>query len=304
MHFKKRYRALDVGRARAHALIDQLSPQKRVDWLCAVFDVTRSCYYAHRLRRRTPDVERLRLRSRVNELFTQSRSAAGSRSIVSMMQEDGQQIGRFKVRGLMRELELVSKQPGSHAYKQATVERPDIPNILNREFDVPAPNQVWCGDITYIWAQGKWHYLAVVLDLYARRIVGWALSNKPDTDLVIKALDMAYEQRGRPQGLWFHSDQGAQYGSRQFRQQLWRYRMRQSMSRRGNCWDKAPMERVFRSLKTEWIPSVGYMTVQGAHRDISYYLMHRYNWIRPHQFNSGLAPAQAEKKLNVVSGIS
>ncbi len=124
--------------------------------LCAVFDVTRSCYYAHRHERRTPDVERLRLRSRVNELFTQSRSAAGSRSIVSMMQEDGEQIGRFKVRGLMRELELVSKQPGSHAYKLATVERPDIPTILNREFDVPAPNQAWCGDITDIWAQGKW----------------------------------------------------------------------------------------------------------------------------------------------------
>ena len=100
-----------------------------------------------------------------------------------MMQEDGEQIGRFKVRCLMRELELVSKQPGSHAYKQATVERPDIPNILNREFDVPAPNQVWCGDITYIWAQGKWHYLAVVMDLYASRVVGWALSNKPDADL-------------------------------------------------------------------------------------------------------------------------
>ncbi|WDH22907.1 IS3 family transposase [Pseudomonas chlororaphis] len=302
--FKKGYRALDVGRTRAHALIDQLSAQEPVDWLCTVFEITRSCYYAHCLRRRTPNVERLRLRSRVNELFTQSRSAAGSRSIVSMMQEDGEQIGRFKVRGLMRELELVSKQPGSHAYKQATVERPDIPNTLNREFEVPVPNQVWCGDITYIWAQGKWHYLAVVLDLYARRIVGWALSNKPDADLVIKALDMAYEQRGRPQGLLFHSDQGSQYGSRQFRQRLWRYRMRQSMSRRGNCWDNAPMERVFRSLKTEWIPTEGYMTTQEAHRDISHYLMHRYNWIRPHQFNGGLAPARAEKKLNVVSGIS
>jgi putative transposase len=156
------------------------------------------------------------LRSRVNELFTQSRSAAGSRSIVLMMQGDGEQIGRFKVRGLMRELALVSKQPGSHAYKQATVERPDIPNILNREFDVPAPNQVWCGDITYIWAQGKWHYLAVVLDLYVRRVVGWALSNKPDAELVIKALDMAYEQRGRPQGLLFHSDQGSHMAAARF----------------------------------------------------------------------------------------
>ena len=204
----------------------------------------------------------------------------------------------------MRELELVSKQPGSHAYKRATVERLDIPNTLNREFDAPAPNQVWCGDITYIWAQGKWHYLAVVLDLCARRIVGWALSKKPDTELVIKALDIAYEQRGRPQGLLFHSDQGSQYASRLFRQRLWRYRMRQSMSRRGNCWDNAPMERVFRSLKTEWIPTTGYRTTQEAQRDISHFLMHRYNWIRPHQFNGGLAPAQAKKKLNVVTGIS
>ncbi len=269
-----------------------------------MFEITRSTYYAHRLRRRSAGVERIRLRSRVNELFTQSRSAAGSRSIVSMMQEDGEQIGRFKVRGLMRELGLISKQPGSHAYKKATVERPDIPNTLNREFDVPEPNKVWCGDITYIWAQGKWHYLAVVMDLYARRIVGWALSGNPDADLVTKALDMAYEQRGKPQGLLFHSDQGSQYGSRHFRQRLWRYRINQSMSRRGNCYDNSPMERVFRSLKTEWIPSGGYMSVQQAQRDISHYLMHRYNWIRPHTFNGGLTPAQAEKKLNVVSGIS
>lgn len=142
------------------------------------------------------------------------------------------------------------------------------------------------------------------MDLCARRIVGWALSGNPDADLVTKALDMAYEQRGKPQGLLFHSDQGSQYGSRHFRQRLWRYRISQSMSRRGNCYDNSPMERVFRSLKTEWIPSVGYMSVQQAQRDISYYLMHRYNWIRPHQFNGGLTPAQAEKKLNFVSGIS
>ena len=104
-----------------------------------------------------------------------------------MMQEDGEQIGRFKVRGLMWELGLISEQSGSHAYKKATVERPDIPNTLNRELNVPEPSEVWCGDITYIWAQGKWHYLVVVMDLYAHRIGGWALSGKPDTDLVTKA---------------------------------------------------------------------------------------------------------------------
>jgi putative transposase len=272
--------------------------------VCSVFEVTRSCYYAHRTRSRRIDARRVALRSQVNQLFSESRGAAGSRSILGMMREDGVVIGRFQVRSLMRQLGLVSKQPGSHAYKKATVERPDIPNLLNREFTVERANQVWCGDITYIWAQGRWHYLAVVLDLHVRRVVGWALSGKPDAELAARALDMAYEQRGRPQQVMFHSDQGAQYGSRLLRQRLWRYRMQQSMSRRGNCWDNAPMERLFRSLKTEWIPSTGYMTAREAQRDISHYLMHRYNWLRPHQANAGLPPAVAEKKLNPLSGMA
>ena len=100
----------------------------------------------------------------------------------------------------------------------------------------------------------------------------------------------------------FHSAQGSQYGSRSFRQRLWRYRMTQSMSRRGNCYDNAPMERLFRSLKTEWVPTVGYMTTALAERDIGRYLMQRYNWTRPHQHNGFVPPAVAEEKLNSVSG--
>ncbi|WP_269973583.1 IS3 family transposase [Pseudomonas aeruginosa] len=301
--FKKGYRSLDVGRTRSYALIDQLSEQESVEVVCSAFDVARSCYYVHRLRRRRVDARRVALRSQVNQLFSQSRGSAGSRSILGMLREEGVTIGRFRVRRLMRELGLVSKQPGSHAYKQATVERPDIPNRLNRKFATEHPNQVWCGDITYVWAQGRWHYLAAVLDLHTRRVIGWAFSAKPDAELVIKALDMAYEQRGRPQQVLFHSDQGSQYASRLFRQRLWRYRMQQSMSRRGNCWDNSPMERLFRSLKSEWVPSTGYLTAQEAQRDISHYLMHRYNWIRPHQFNNGLPPAVAEEKLNPLSGM-
>ncbi|MBX6215837.1 IS3 family transposase [Pseudomonas aeruginosa] len=301
--FKKGYRSLDIGRTRSYALIDQLSEQESVEVVCSAFDVARSCYYVHRLRRRRVDARRVALRSQVNQLFSQSRGSAGSRSILGMLREEGVTIGRFRVRRLMRELGLVSKQPGSHAYKQATVERPDIPNRLNRKFATEHPNQVWCGDITYVWAQGRWHYLAAVLDLHTRRVIGWAFSAKPDAELVIKALDMAYEQRGRPQQVLFHSDQGSQYASRLFRQRLWRYRMQQSMSRRGNCWDNSPMERLFRSLKSEWVPSTGYLTAQEAQRDISHYLMHRYNWIRPHQFNDGLPPAVAEEKLNPLSGM-
>ncbi|WP_329048247.1 IS3 family transposase [Pseudomonas aeruginosa] len=300
---KKATALLMSDELRSYALIDQLSEQESVEVVCSAFDVARSCYYVHRLRRRRVDARRVALRSQVNQLFSQSRGSAGSRSILGMLREEGVTIGRFRVRRLMRELGLVSKQPGSHAYKQATVERPDIPNRLNREFATEHPNQVWCGDITYVWAQGRWHYLAAVLDLHTRRVIGWAFSAKPDAELVVKALDMAYEQRGKPQQVLFHSDQGSQYASRLFRQRLWRYRMQQSMSRRGNCWDNSPMERLFRSLKSEWVPSTGYLTAQEAQRDISHYLMHRYNWIRPHQFNDGLPPAVAEEKLNPLSGM-
>lgn len=272
--------------------------------VCEVFDVPASSYYEHKHRSKQINVERLEQRCKIKELFKASRNSAGSRTLLGMMRELGYEIGRFKVMSLMREAKLTSKQPGSHSYKTAQVERLDIPNILDREFDVSAPDSVWCGDITYIWAEGRWHYLAVVLDLYRRRVVGWALSAKPDAELAVKALDMAYEQRGRPQGVMFHSDQGSQYVSRLFRQRLWRYRMTQSMSRRGNCWDNAPMERLFRSLKSEWVPVTGYMSKAEAQRDISFYLMDYYNWSRPHQFNNGVPPAKAEDLSNLLSGIS
>ena len=123
-----------------------------------------------------------------------------------MLQDKGVSIGRYKVRALMRESGLMSKQPGPHKYQRATSERPDIPNHLCRQFDVDAPNQVWCGDITYLWVQGRWYYLAVVLDLYRRRVVGWALSRHPDAHLVTAALDMAYELRDQPETVLFHTD--------------------------------------------------------------------------------------------------
>ncbi|WP_390625264.1 IS3 family transposase [Vibrio neonatus] len=298
---KKGHSSLNVGRARTLSLIDHLREHESVKLLCELFDVATSCYYE--FKQRKPDANRVRLASRIRELFNISRGSAGSRTIVSMLRSEGIKIGRFKVRKLMHEACLASKQPGSHRYKSAKTERPDIPNLLKRKFSVTIPNQVWCGDITYIWSGSRWVYLAVVLDLYSRRVVGWALSNKPDSALTTKALDMAWEQRGRPDGIMFHSDQGVQYGSRKFRQRLWRYRMAQSMSRRGNCWDNAPMERLFRSLKTEWIPATGYMNQNQAQKDISYYLMNYYNRQRPHQANDGVSPVTAENRLKIVSGI-
>ena len=272
--------------------------------VCSVFDVGRSSYYDFGLKKKVIDVERMQLRAKVNALFTRSRSSAGSRSIRIMLNDNGIEIGRFKVRRLMQEMNLICKQPGSHAYKNATVERVDIPNVLNREFDVEKPNQVWCGDITFIWAGNRWVYLAVVLYLFCRKVIGWALSERPDAELVVKALEHAYQQRSCPTNLLFHSDQGSQYSSRKFRQRLWRYRIKQSMSRRGNCWDNSPMERLFRSLKSEWVPSIGYSSKNKAEKDVGFYLMDYYNWVRPHSYNGGLTPGAAEEKLNFMSGIS
>jgi len=218
------------------------------------------------------------------------------------MTQEGLSIGRYKAARLMEEAGVQSKQPGSHTYKHAPVEKPNIPNQLNRQFNVTQPNEVWCGDITYIWTGSRWSYLAVVIDLFSRRVVSWAISQTIDATLIINALDRAWEARGKPSGLLFHSDQGSQYASGDFKEKLSAYQIVQSMSRRGNCWDNSPMERLFRSLKTEWVPRQGYGSLSEARRDISDYLMGYYNQVRPHQYNAGLTPAQRENSPNLLSG--
>lgn len=152
------------------------------------------------------------------------------------------------------------------------------------------------GDVTYIWTGKRWAYLAVVLDLFARKPVGWAMSFSPDSRLTMKALEMAWETRGKPVGVMFHSDQGSHYTSRQFRQLLWRYRIRQSMSRRGNCWDNSPMERFFRSLKNEWVPATGYVSFSDAAHAITDYIVGYYSALRPHEYNGGLPPNESENR--------
>ena len=196
----------------------------------------------------------------------------------------------------MKNLGLVSKQPPNHSYKKAAQPHVEIPNKLSREFDVKHPNKVWCGDITYVWVGKRWAYLAVVLDLFSRKPIGWALSYSPDTQLTTKALTMAFESRGRPKSVMFHSDQGCHYTSKQFRQLLWRYQIEQSMSRRGNCWDNSPMERFFRSLKTEWIPRSGYLSFKEAKREIIDYVLGYYSQVRPHQHNGGYSPNAIERQ--------
>ncbi len=196
----------------------------------------------------------------------------------------------------MKKLGLVSCQQPRHRYKRSRQEHIVIPNHLERQFAVAEPNQVWYGDVTYIWTGKRWAYLAVVLDLFARKPIGWAISFLPNSRLTIKALEMAWERRGYPTNVMFHSDQGSHYTSRQFRQLLWRYRITQSMSRRRNCWDNSPMERFFRSLKNEWVPVTSYISFSDAVHSITDYIVGYYSTLRPHEYNGGLPPNESEKR--------
>jgi putative transposase len=261
-----------------------------------VFGVHRSSYKYWSKHQNKIKPERVKAQAMVRAIHVESRGSAGARTVAEIATTRGLPMSRFVATGLMKELELVSCQLPSHQYRKGSQEHVMIPNTLDRQFDVVNPNQYWCGDVTYIWTGNRWAYLAIVLDLFARKPIGWAMSFSPDTKLTAKALTMAYESRGKPKGVIFHSDQGSHYTSRKYRQMLWRYQIKQSMSRRGNCWDNAPMERFFRSLKTEWVPTKGYRSFIEAESAVIDYIIGYYSQVRPHHYNAGLPPNESEKR--------
>ena len=272
-------------------IIKQCQESFPLTQLCSAFTVNRTSYYTWcNSQLKKPSLKSLKEHSALQLIHQESKGSAGARTLSKIAIQRGIPISRYRASKLMKNLGLVSKQPPNHSYKKAAQPHVEIPNKLNREFDVKHPNKVWCGDITYVWVGKRWAYLAVVLDLFSRKPIGWALSYSPDTQLTTKALTMAFEARGRPKGLLFHSDQGCHYTSKQFRQLLWRYQIEQSMSRRGNCWDNSPMERFFRSLKTEWVPQSGYVSFKEAKREIIDYVIGYYSKVRPHHHNGGYPP--------------
>jgi putative transposase len=277
-------------------MIDKLKESFAVKMLCETFDVHRSSYKYWAKRSETNSPTRLKEVAMVKSIFSESNGSAGARTISGIATKRGMTLSRYRSGRLMKQCQLVSCQQPKHAYKKAKQEHVEIPNHLNRQFDVASPNQVWCGDVTYIWTGRRWAYLAIVMDLFARKPIGWAMSHSPDSQLTGDALSMAFESRGRPENVMFHSDQGCHYTSKKFRQLLWRYQIKQSMSRRGNCWDNAPMERFFRSLKSEWVPPMGYRSFSEAKTEIINYIIGYYSRVRPHRHNDGLTPNASEIK--------
>jgi putative transposase len=276
-----------------------------VSLLCQILQVPRSTYYDWRERPcNVIGPEGLVLRRRMKALFTASRDSLGSRTMMKNLREEGFQIGRERTRRLMKAMELIVKH--KRKYKVTTDSKHPFPvaeNILNRHFSPQAPNQVWGTDITYLWTQEGWLYLAVVIDLYSRRVVGWAMDRRLKKALVVRALMMAVNLRSPPPGLIHHSDRGSQYASHAYQRLLKHYSMTSSMSRKGNCWDNAPVERFFSSLKREWTGDRLYKTRQAAIADVREYVAVYYNSRRLHSTLGYKTPMDYEKKLNKVSGI-
>jgi len=247
---------------------------KPISLLCRVMSVTASGYYAWLKRPgKLITARELHLYRRAKALFEKSRDSLGSRELSKKLCEEGLMVGRYKTRTIMRQLNLKVKQ--RVAYKVTTKRKHSdavAENLLNMNFNPVAPNEVWDGDITYLKTGEGWMYLAVVMDLYSRRIVGWHIDKRMTQDLISKALMKAVNLRQPKKGLVFHSDRGSQYTSQYFRKLLKVHGLRASMGNVNSCYDNAVVERFFGSLKHDWILKVHQPTRSFMRQDVAAYM--------------------------------
>lgn len=241
------------------------------------------------------------LKAKVQQIHHEMHATYGSRRMRAELNAQGYELGRYKVRRVMKDLSLKAKRPKQHRYPSIGQVSSIAPNTLNRQFKPAQSNSHWTGDITYIRTGQGWLYLAIVLDLYSRRVVSWAFSSQPNSELSTRALQLAVQHRRPAQPLLFHTDQGVQYSSDQFQRSLRMHGITASMSRRGNCLDNAVTERFFRSLKTERVNTRQYKTRQEAMEDIADYIEPFYNRIRRHSTLGNLSPAAYEQKQQQTS---
>ena len=268
--------------------------------MCQVLGVIRQCYYHYRRNRENKPVdpehqEMLRL---VKEVAEASKDTYGSRRMKRALNALGFPISRNKARKLMREADVQVRH--RRKYKVTTNsnhKQPVFDNLVQRQFDVPEADRVYVADITYIWTQEGWLYLAVVIDLCLRKVVGWSMGSRMKAQLVCDALRMAIWQRRPKAGLIHHSDRGSQYASKAFRRLLKDNEFKGSMSRKGNCWDNAVAESFFGSLKQERVHWRNYQTRHEAQQDILNYISMFYNSHRLHSTLDYMSPNDYEKQL-------
>jgi putative transposase len=264
--------------------------------MCRVLKVSPSGFYAWC--KRPPSkrsIEDSRLTAEVQAIFDEHKARYGSPRITEELQANSIRIGRQRVRKLMRLASLRAKQPRS--WVRTTDSRhghPVAPNLLNRQFAVDEPNRVWVGDITYLPTKQGWLYLAVLVDLFSRAVVGWSMSRRIDQKLTLDALDAALLRRRVRPGLIMHSDQGAQYAAGDYRARLAQRGMICSMSRKGNCWDNAVAESFFATLKNELLIGGAFVDHASARALVFEYIETYYNRRRRHSTLGYLSPAAYE----------
>lgn len=234
----------------------------------------------------------------VKKAFEALDSNAGTRGIKSYLRDNHQVIiSRSKIGKLMKQQGLVCQRKKKYKRgKSAAANDPHIAaNLVQRQFDVSYPNQVWVSDITYIRTLAGWMYLAAFIDLYSRKVVGWALDTQMNSELIETALKRAVWSRKPPKGLIVHSDQGSQYVSKSYRKLLKAWGLKRSMSRRGNCWDNAVAESFFKTLKVEKIYRQPRLVSEVEMRLLVSEYMGHYNHVRPHSKNDGMSPVRYER---------
>lgn len=268
-------------------------PQIATQKLCQLFSIPLTNYYYKPVQQ--PDMNDTL--SIMKQIHSDNLQSYGKRRMSKALKEQGKNIGVFKAARLMKEASIVAKVPKKPHYYPSGKQMPNIPNLLKRQFSQENVNTHWVGDITYIRSHQGWSYLATVLDLGTREIVGYHLSQTPDAELAKQALLHAIQmQQPDTKQLLFHSDQGIQYSAHLFKGTLKLHKITQSMSRRGNCWDNSVQERFFRNLKSEYLNSLSFINHQSVVTAVNHYIRY-YNHKR---FNSAieyLTPVQKRQEL-------
>jgi putative transposase len=266
--------------------------------LCAVLGVSPSGYYAWRGRPLSAhDQANRKLATEIRAIHESSRGTYGSPRVHAELRDRGFLVNKKRVERLMRLEHICARRKTKHVHTTDSQHGyPVAPNWLGQDFAASRPNEKWLADITYIPTTEGWLYLAVVLDLFSRKIVGWAFADKLDSDLVEQAFRQATHERADLSGLLHHSDQGRQYAARSYRRLLTAQQIQTSMSRRGNCYDNAPMESFFSTLKCEQVHFQTYQTRQEAQSDIFSYILGFYNRQRRHSSLGYLSPDEFERR--------
>lgn len=275
-----------------------MAKQYPIEPTCKALGVSRSGFYSHRTKPQRPRRKRdAQLRPKIRKAFEQGRRTYGSPRILLELKREGERCGRNRIARLMREEGLRAKT--KRRFKPCTTQSdPKLavsPNWLKLIPKPDRPDQVWVSDITYLPTREGWHYMAVVMDLFSRRVVGWSAGNSLETTLVARALEQAIAKRGKSVGLIHHSDRGCQYASREYRKALSSAGITSSMSRKANCYDNATMESFFATLKTEVFDRQIAHSRRQAELLVFDYIETFYNPKRIHTSLGGKSPLEFEK---------